>query len=258
MSSSDQIPQYKLGDSLITTGEAIVHVAGQTNRVGVYVVNGNRIRWEWYESAILPSELHRANSRLEDIFFRIGATIPESKRAALISQAAGALFSALNANDGTLDPHFRAISAQLAFSSNANQSFRYLTGAALGLGIVALAAMALSSWTTVPTPILIGIAAGAFGALLSVLQRIRDLGLSRYAHLWYSFFQGLARSLLGVFFGLFFVFANQGEIILSAYKSNYWAMAAFAALAGVSERFIPELIKRLESGSENAAKAKAE
>ena len=247
---NNKIPQYNIGDKLITSGEEILHIAGQSNSVGVFIVTGERIKWEWYESNEIPKIVHLANAKLEDLYFRIGATIPEDRRRPLNRQLASALFAAIDAGDENIDPYFSAISEQVGFRSNANQSYRYISGSIIGVAFACVVSFVLWKINQSLVHILIGICGGAFGALVSVLQRITKLGLSKYAPLWYTFFQGVARIGLGVLFGVFFVLANQGDIALSAYKDNLWAIAAFAALAGISERFIPELIKRMESHAE--------
>lgn len=241
-----KITQYSVGDQLVTSGEEIKHIAGQSNRAGVYVVTGERIRWEWYASDDIPKFVHLANACHEDIFFRIGATIPEKRRKPLVRQSAGALFAAIDAGDEDVTPYFSAITEQVAFRSSANQSFRYIIGSIAGVACSIILSFLLWRLNGTPESILIGISGGAFGALVSVLQRISNLGLSKYAPLWYTFFQGTARTGLGILFGVFFVLANQGDIAMSAYKDNLWAIAAFAILAGLSERFIPELIRRME------------
>jgi hypothetical protein len=85
------------------------------------------------------------------------------------------------------------------------------------------------------------------GAVVSVLQRINSLDFSRFAPLWYTLLQGAARVVLGVLFGVFFVLANKANLLLGTFAENLYAIAAFGALSGVSERFIPEIIRKMES-----------
>jgi hypothetical protein len=247
-----KIPQYSIGDKLVSCGEEIIGIAGQSKRAGVFIVTGEKIKWEWYESDDIPKYVHLANSILNDIYFRIVATISQERRSSLIREVAGAFFSAIDAGDDEIAPYFSAISEQVAFRSNANQSYRYIVGSIIGVAVCGVLSTLLWILVFIPKSIFIGISGGAFGALVSVLQRISKLGLSKFAPLWYSFFQGAARTGLGALFGVFFVLANQGDIAMSAYKSNNWAIAAFAVLAGASERFVPELIKRMEGlGKQN-------
>ena len=89
--------------------------------------------------------------------------------------------------------------------------------------------------------------AGGLGAVLSVFQRIGRLEISQYAPRWYAVFQGVARGGLGVFFGMFFVLVNRANLLLGTFMDNVYATLTFAALAGISERFIPEIIRKLEN-----------
>lgn len=240
------IPQYSIGDTLITSGEKIVHICGQTETCGVFLVAGERIKVEYYPSKDIPKRVHLANVLMGDLSTRIKATIVKKRQDLLIAQLGAAIFSAVDSGDKNIAPYFATLSEQVAFRSAANQSYRYIIGSLIAVIITTLLSFALWKLTNTLPTILIGITGGAFGALISVLQRIANLGLSKFAPLWYAFFQGTARTGLGVLFGGFFVLANQGDIAMSAYKSNLWAVAVFAVLAGLSERFVPELIRRME------------
>jgi len=58
----------------------------------------------------------------------------------------------------------------------------------------------------------------------------------------------MARVVLGVLFGVFFPLANKANLILGTFAENLYAIAVFGVLSGISERFVPEIIRKLESG----------
>jgi len=74
------------------------------------------------------------------------------------------------------------------------------------------------------------------------------LEISPFAPLWYTVLQGAARIAVGVLFGVFFALANKANLVLGTFAENLNAVAAFSILAGISERFVPEIIRKLESG----------
>ena len=244
-------PQYKIGDKLITNGEEIKHIVGQTNRAGVYLVEGDRIRWEYYADRELPPYVHYAISKYEPLWYTVCASIIPKRRKELIRQIANSLFSALNAGH-EIDIHifFKTVEEHVYYRAAANQSYRYLLGTLSSFGIIFMCILFVhkvlitdARWT----PILVSGIFGGIGAILSVLQRLNGLEISRFSPLWYSFVEGVARGGIGTIFGVFFALANQANLVLGSFKGCLYAISTFATIAGVSERFVPELIKNLES-----------
>src|SRR5262249_22023257 len=137
------------------------------------------------------------------------------------------------------------------YNAMANQSFRYLLGASVALIIALFIEICFGhfiGFTTYVGPIILAAAAGGVGAIASVLQRISSLEISPYAPLWYAVLQGAARVLVGALFGVFFALANKANLVLGTFANNLYAIAAFGVLAGISERFVPEIIRKMESG----------
>lgn len=244
--------QYKVGDSLVTTGEQVCHIVGQTDRTGVFLIEGDRIRWEFYADSIIPEHAHRANSKYETLWYEVKAGTAAKSRRPLILQIANSLFSALDTQTASaVDEYFAAVEESVHYQTRANQSFRYLLGALTALVfalIIEIILVAFIGFNTDTTPILLAAGAGGMGAVVSVLQRISSLDLGRFTPLWYAFLQGAARASLGMLFGLFFVLANKANLVLGTFAGNLYAIAAFGALSGISERFVPEIIRKMEGG----------
>jgi len=171
---------------------------------------------------------------------------------AAILQIANALFSGLHADtDAAVDDAFKVVEESVHYNAKANQAFRYLLGAVLALAIAGLMGgglVYLVGLTAQTRPILLAALAGGVGAVVSVLQRISSLEISPFAPLWYARLQGMARVVLGVLFGVFFALANKANLVLGTFAENLYALAVFGALSGISERFVPEIIRKLESG----------
>lgn len=91
-----------------------------------------------------------------------------------------------------------------------------------------------------------GGAAGACGAWTSVLQRASRLRVGPFDPPHYLAFQGVTRTLLGGVFGAFVVAASNAGILLTFAKDNSWATAVAGFLAGVSERYVPEMLRDFE------------
>lgn len=249
--------QYNVGDELVTCGDKICLIVGQTDRAGVFLIEGDKIRWEYYADNLLPEAGRYATSKYETLWYELSGSTAKTLRRPLIVQIANSLFSALHAdNASAIDGHFKAVEESVHYNARANQSFRYLLGALTALGVTALTEVCVGFLIGVPTDtarFFIAAAAGGVGAIMSVLQRLSSLEIDRHAPLWYAVLQGAARVALGVLFGVFFALANKANIVLGTFAENLYAVAAFSVLAGISERFVPEMIRRMESGEVSRA-----
>jgi hypothetical protein len=249
-------PQYKIGDLLITTGEKICHIVGETDRAGVFLIEGDKIRWEFYADHVIPEQARHAHSKYEALWYTVSASFPPKLRRSLVLEIANSLFSALGATTvSAVDEYFRVVGEKVGYQAKTNQSFRYLLGALITLAIAGVIEVALGYCIGfgIAGPFLLAASAGGVGAIASVLQRIGSLEISQFAPLWFAFVQGGARVGLGVLFGLFFVVTNKANLVLGTFAENLYAVTAFSALAGISERFVPEIIRKLESGEPTAA-----
>ncbi len=247
----NEIKQYKVGDQLITSGDQISFIVGQTARAGVFLIEGDKIRWEFYADHVIPQVTRRATSKYEALWYELSRSTGKELRRPLILQIANALFCGLHEDtDSAVDNCFKVVEESVHYNAKANQAFRYLLGALVALAIAAFIEVGLGYLIGVNTPagpILLATAAGGVGAIASVLQRISSLEISPFAPLWYALLQGAARIALGVLFGAFFALANKANLVLGTFAENLYAVVVFGALAGISERFVPELIRKLES-----------
>jgi hypothetical protein len=106
----------------------------------------------------------------------------------------------------------------------------------------------LSPWVpsdTAKTMILGGLG-GTIGSALSVFARSNSLKISPYKQRRFSAFQGMSRIALGALFGFIFVCCVKGNVLLGMISDKRFAIFAFSILAGSSETFVPELLKRME------------
>jgi len=97
---------------------------------------------------------------------------------------------------------------------------------------------------------------GSIGAFVSVLQRYKSIEIQRYSSTSYLALGAITRILLGMIFGMVFILAHQSELILTIIDENMYSIYLFAFISGISERFVPELIERVESLSLNKTNVK--
>ena len=88
---------------------------------------------------------------------------------------------------------------------------------------------------------------GAFGSMVSILRRVADINEKRTSPV-ILFWTGFTKPMVGALFALFFYALVRSKVIaidLSQYEPGPF-FAATAFLAGFSERFVPDLAKRVE------------
>jgi len=90
----------------------------------------------------------------------------------------------------------------------------------------------------------IGAAGGVLGALVSLMQRARNLAIEPLDSVLLLTLQGIIRLALGACFGLLFVVAVKADIAIGHFAHNGWALLGLATGAGFSERWVPELLGR--------------
>lgn len=95
--------------------------------------------------------------------------------------------------------------------------------------------------------------AGALGALLSVFQRLTKIPLDPTAGRKLHYYEGSARILTGVVAGWVSQLAVKLGLVLTILADKGWpAIFIVGFIAGISERFLPSLIKQVETQSLNS------
>ncbi len=95
--------------------------------------------------------------------------------------------------------------------------------------------------------VILGCIAGSLGSLLSVLQRSSDLHIDPYGTEFYLSLQGVARAALGTLFGAVLIIASKSNLVFGFVNDNKMGLFIFSIIAGFSERFVPEILNRIES-----------
>ncbi|GAB2197725.1 hypothetical protein [Sessilibacter sp. MAH4] len=86
--------------------------------------------------------------------------------------------------------------------------------------------------------------AGITGAVVSILQRNEEIRPEPFSSNLLFVFQGITRILLGVIFGSMVAICAKANIALGLASDNIYAIFVIAFLAGINERFIPDLIRK--------------
>jgi hypothetical protein len=229
-------------------GCRVTHIVSVEANYVIYVTDDGKAGFECSRGFV--STRSQAIQCHDEIVWKCFTALPDRLRRKVLQQEAYALANAFAASDDSIaESYYRNVNRLFEAKVKEYFLFWYLLGfaATFLIGSVAI----LPSWhgyfanhsAEVNVAIFAGLI-GALGALASVLQRIGTLEFYSYHSLWFYFISGTARAVLGYIFGLVLYFLVKADILFSVAKTNVWYILVLAFLAGINERFVPELIER--------------
>jgi hypothetical protein len=248
---------YKIGDCLTDTNETIKQILGQSARASVFMLDSGRVYWEFHMDTPIPERVIKAKIICEEMINIVCISVFDRWQNKLLKQIVAAMLSFLDADSELpAKQYFAVVEKSIFCQVRAQQSMYYILGAhisvVLGAAIGGLLLYIFPHDIENTKYVYWGACAGGVGAIISVFQRISNLDLDLHSPCWYSIFQGFIRGGLGVFFGTFFILVNRANLVLGSLSDNIFAILTFSGLAGISERFIPEIIKKLENSSKES------
>jgi len=232
-----------------STGQIVESILGQSSKVTVFTTTDNHLRWQYHENnGDLPDTHIPIVDEFDSLMTEIRVFVPQHNRREGYTRLGKALFSALNAKEPASSRSFEAVKAFITQSSTQRARFIYTAFAlATAASIILVLFMLQFLWFSQIALYFYGAIFGAMGAAVSVMQRSRDIELDVRLPDRAIYLQASIRVMLGLVFGLVFIFASKANLIMGAINSDVFALCMFALVAGVSERFIPDLIERLET-----------
>ncbi len=246
----ESVHPYEVGDCLVTTGQKIGEIVGQSNSSGVYITEDGHIRWEYYADERVPDRLQTAIRKFESLALAARRSFPTGKREDVRRELACALRSALEMPEG-VDPlkAFEDFEAGLNSQYTTKAATQYAAGCASSALILWTMGIFVYQFTPVEgKAVVVGAIAGTAGALVSVLLKIKTLkpGVSP---LWFWCVEGFLRTLLGLFSGALLVILAKANIVVGFAAQNAHELIILSVAAGFSERLVPNILTKIERGS---------
>jgi hypothetical protein len=233
-------------------GCVIAEILGQSSHALVYTTIDNQLRWAYLQDAgAVPQELRPAISEFDSLMTSIKTYVPYRHQKIAYLNLGKSLFVALDQGQSAkTTAAFKQIKDFVRSTSLEWARYQYvlafLVSASSMLAIMVPLARYVSQESTVATLLWASIS-GIAGASMSVLYRSHDLILDPNSGRSFVILQGACRPILGGLFGTFLVLACKGELLLAFAKDHPLALYPLAAVAGFSERFIPEIMSHLEA-----------
>jgi hypothetical protein len=238
---------YKLGDALQTTGQKIAEIIGQTDSSGVYITVEGHIKWEYYANRIVPDRLKLAIRKFEGLTLIVRRTYRQGNRDNARRELANALRAALETpeSDDPLEA-FAEVESSLCGQYARKAATWHVAGAVIStLGLAGIGYLVYCFCQDEATLVAQGAIAGAVGALISVLLRIKSLEIS-VSQLWYWGIEGFMRTFFGAICGGFVVVLIKANIFMGLAGQNVYACYTISIVAGFSERLVPNILASIE------------
>ena len=206
----------------------------------VYRGSSGTVSWNHEK---LPDHLTPAIDEFERLNSLVNAVMPAPHRKAAGEMLGSALGAALRKGEGT-DPlaPFEGARDFIVSQTIASVRARMFVASVAATASLLVALFWLAAYASIDTKYLSAIGSGALGAMVSSLQRNSGAALNPYGSRLALYSDIFSRLVIGAVFGLIVVLAAQGDIALSAFRTNDFAMLLFSFVAGFSERFVPDLL----------------
>ncbi|WP_294624028.1 hypothetical protein [uncultured Roseovarius sp.] len=247
----------KIG-SKTSTGQIVKEVLGQSKTAAVYITDDNNLRWSYFgDGGDIPDYKKPSVSEFDSLMQLIRTYVPKRQKEDHFKLLGKSLFQALNSTENLSSPvHFHAVAASIEELSQQSARFSYVTYCFLALGIIVSIGLLLDWGLSFSGEWAVGTwcgLMGAAGAAISVAHRITGLKINWKSQPKMLVAEGFARVLVGLFFGIIFYMMSVSDLVLGMLKENTLALLVFATIAGFSERFIPELMEKLEARAGESA-----
>ena len=257
MSQDQQLPhgydKWRIGDS-DPRGETIKSIVGQQETFIVYFVTGGWLNW-FYDADQHPN-MYKVEAAAQVLLNRGRSWISERRLfSEFRNHVAAGMVSALSSRAAApeMQEHFRTAEGFLqVFVSKRHQIIFLLStifaSALLGGVLSATSSFDFLQISSNHKHFLIGVSAGGFGALLSVLTRFQRLeaSLTNFFSPSHIALEGFIRIFLGASFGFLLILLQKAGILLSIADSNLNFIALGAVVAGFNERLVPSLLGEME------------
>lgn len=224
-------------------GHTIKAVFGPHRHMVVYVTDGG-IKWHYNQ---LPERLRPAVGEFEALKHLARSALPPKLQERAEELLAAALYKALlTPEKQNPKSAFKTVKDYIRRKSTERARLYYVL-LSLGLAILFAGAACVFTYAAESADVksvATGVAAGVLGAAISIIQRGWRLPVDPLDSVYHFGAQGFVRVVLGGVFGAVFVALSQANLAFGTIANNRWALFGLAVAAGVSERFVPDLLER--------------
>jgi hypothetical protein len=240
---------YLIGefDKYINASEEVDRVIDRTSEFLVWVDKDGEVAYEVKDGGKFDAGIFIELSELNALS---RLTLTDSQRKLFVFKLASSLVVALRKNSVGVNESFESAKQYLVKTIEVQASSR-LIYSVISFSILLLFVLGVvyfkwgALWARDLNYLLVGAGGGLLGALISVLQRSKEIKVVPFESLHLIVLQGVVRIGLGSCFGVVSVLACKAGIFFDLLGADTKKLLLLAIAAGISERLIPDFIEKM-------------
>jgi len=240
---------YLLGEFeiYINASEDVVRVVDRTSEFLVWVDKDGEVAYEVKDGGEFDADIFIELSELSALG---RLTLTDSQRKLFVFKLASSLVVALRKNSVGVSESFESAKQYLVKIIEVQASSRLIYSVILfSMVLLFVFGVVYFKWAALGAHnlnyLLVGAGGGLLGALISVLQRSKEIKVVPFESLHLIVLQGVVRIGLGSCFGVVSVLACKAGIFFDLLGADNKKLLLLAIAAGVSERLIPDFIEKI-------------
>lgn len=239
---------YSVGGKC-STGQVIKSIIGRSPDIIVFITEDDNLRYESTKN--ISTKMSNIIKNFHLYLSQIMTSLPKNYQTNASIKLGHSLYTAFQSNEEKeVSTYFSDVDKYIKVKSKEKVKIYYLLSAFLSSSIISAITIYLYQLFLYENEysllFLVGILSGTWGALVSIFQRNKRLIIDPFSSIFYLSFQASIRILLGSIFGVLFILAYKAKLILGVLDGNLFIISIFAIMSGFSERFIPELLNKLD------------
>ena len=240
---------YEIGHEC-ENGEKIKNILGRNPNLIVFITEGKELRYE------TSNKFSDKKTNIIKVYHsyssKIRMSVPDSHKENAYIYLGHALYSAFLSDDEEPMSLFNDVENYIFTSSKEKAKIFYLLSGLVSSIIISLIIILTRYFILTNNDyeylniFFIASFCGVWGALISIFQRSKNFSLDPFTSIFYISFQSTTIIVLGLIFGCLFILAYKAKLILGILDGNIYTIELFSVLSGFSERFIPELLNKID------------
>lgn len=236
---------YIIGD-ISVTGTTIAEIVGSNPNLIVFLNDKNGIQWNIRDKNDI--HVYDINHKLSLLHNAISIELPDITRLRLKRVLAKAVYNAFCTKEKEKAlAYFDSIEKLIKRAKTPEESKIYFICWSIFYSLIISVIIYLIFKLVYANDALLCSIAGSIGSAISIIIRNDKLNLNLLSKNIYLHLQVIIKVFLGAFSGILLYLASSSNLAFGIFKGNISILFTLSLMAGFSERFVPEIMNKLES-----------